>query len=84
MLTHMSRVEAVGTDWVQLERPLHTDVSPAFKPTLYRSFNFKVSGVGVEDLAIDFPWTPYLGHHEGALTFSFNFKNGKITCMASK
>jgi hypothetical protein len=30
-----------------------------------RSNNFKVTGVGVEDLQIEFPWTPYLGHHEG-------------------
>ncbi|KAF8061410.1 hypothetical protein HT031_004501 [Scenedesmus sp. PABB004] len=28
------------------------------------SQNFKVTGVGVEDLTVEFPWTPYLGHHE--------------------
>ncbi|KAF8061409.1 hypothetical protein HT031_004500 [Scenedesmus sp. PABB004] len=64
MFSHMSRVTAVGPDWIELERPLHVDVALAFKPTLYRSFNFKVTGVGVEDLTVEFPWTPYLGHHE--------------------
>jgi hypothetical protein len=33
--------------------------------TCCRSANFKVTGVGIEDLAIEFPWTPYMGHHEG-------------------
>lgn len=27
MLTHMSRVTAVGKDWIELERPLHVDVA---------------------------------------------------------
>jgi hypothetical protein len=27
MLTHMTRVTAVGKDWIEMERPLHVDVS---------------------------------------------------------
>ncbi|KAF6249079.1 hypothetical protein COO60DRAFT_1583210 [Scenedesmus sp. NREL 46B-D3] len=61
MFTHMTRVTGVGPDWVEIERPLHVDVSLLFKPTVYRSSNFKVAGVGVEDLQIEFPWTPYWG-----------------------
>lgn len=30
-----------------------------------RSANYKITGVGVEDLEVSFPWTAYLGHHEG-------------------
>ncbi|WIA31910.1 hypothetical protein OEZ86_002770 [Tetradesmus obliquus] len=64
VFTHSSRVLAAGADWLELERPLHVDVQMGFKPLLYKSANFKVTGVGIEDLAIEFPWTPYMGHHE--------------------
>jgi hypothetical protein len=36
MFTHMTRVTAVGPDWVDIERPLHVDLSLLFKPTVYR------------------------------------------------
>lgn len=31
----------------------------------HRTANYKVTGMGVEDLEVSFPWTPYMGHHEG-------------------
>lgn len=36
MLTHMSRVTAVGEDWIELERPLHVDVSMTHPAVLAR------------------------------------------------
>lgn len=36
-------------------------------PCPNRTANYKVTGVGVEDLEVSFPWTAYLGHHEGEL-----------------
>lgn len=30
-----------------------------------RTANYKMTGVGVEDLEVSFPWTAYMGHHEG-------------------
>jgi hypothetical protein len=36
MLTHMSRVTAVGKDWIELERPLHVDVSMTHPAVLAR------------------------------------------------
>lgn len=66
VFTHSSRVLAAGPDWVDMERPLYADVQLHFKPLLYRSPNFKVTGVGIEDLTVEFPWTHYPGHHEGA------------------
>jgi hypothetical protein len=38
------------------------------------SQNFKVTGVGIEDLTIEFPWTPYLGHHEGEAAAAVPFQ----------
>ncbi|KAF6249078.1 pectin lyase fold/virulence factor [Scenedesmus sp. NREL 46B-D3] len=64
VVTHSTRVLAAGADWVEMERPLHVDITLKFKPQISTSQNFKVTGVGVEDLTIEFPWTPYLGHHE--------------------
>eukprot|EP00775_Hariotina_reticulata_P011527 gene11526-11670_t len=66
MLSHLSRVLAVGLDWLELERPLHVDVDLAFQPQIVRNVEAKVVGAGIEDLTIEFPWTPYLGHHEEA------------------
>lgn len=33
---------------------------------VHRTANYKITGVGVEDLEVSFPWTAYLDHHEGA------------------
>ena len=65
VFTHSSRVLAAGPDWVDMERPLYADVQLHFKPLLYRSPNFKVTGVGIEDLTVEFTWTHYRGTHEG-------------------
>lgn len=29
LVSHTTRVTAVGPDWVEIERPLHVDVNPA-------------------------------------------------------
>ncbi|KAF6260913.1 hypothetical protein COO60DRAFT_1637279, partial [Scenedesmus sp. NREL 46B-D3] len=44
-----------------MERPLHVDITLKFKPQISTSQNFKVTGVGVEDLTIEFLGRPTWG-----------------------
>jgi hypothetical protein len=43
----MSRVLAVGPDWLQLERPLHVDVDLAFHPQIVRWVQSAVRRLGL-------------------------------------
>lgn len=36
MLTHMTRVTAVGKDWIEMERPLHVDVGMSHPAVLVK------------------------------------------------
>jgi hypothetical protein len=46
---------------IELERPLPYDVNLAWTPEIHR-FAPTVQEVGIENLSIEFPWTPYPGH----------------------
>lgn len=54
-------VARVQGNEVLLTQPLRTEVRPSWSPTLWRMP--VVREVGIEHLAIDFPATPYPGHH---------------------
>jgi hypothetical protein len=63
---HLSRVRAVdlASGFVELERPLvHNISSLSWSPRLHL-YTPQRNGTeaGVEDLSIEFPWTPYPGH----------------------
>ncbi|GBF90605.1 hypothetical protein Rsub_03177 [Raphidocelis subcapitata] len=51
----LSRIIAVGADWIKLERPLPVRVDPKFMPMIDGS-------AGVEHLTVQFPFTAYPGH----------------------
>jgi hypothetical protein len=55
------RVEAVEGNEVIASQPLRTDIKPRWAPAIWQ-MPF-VYGVGIEHLDIDFPITPYPGHH---------------------
>ena len=62
----LTRVAAVGRDpelgpYVELERPLQSNVSLAFRPR-FHAHEPTAAGVGVEDLTVEFAWAPYAGH----------------------
>ncbi|MBI1336605.1 MAG: family 16 glycosylhydrolase [Phycisphaera sp.] len=57
----VSRVAKIDGSTVTLERPLRLDIRKQWQPTL-RQFKPNVTECGVEDLAIEFPLTPYRGH----------------------
>ena len=57
----LTRLKAVGPDWVELERPLTTNVSLDWAPRLH-AFGPQANGCGVEHLTIRFKWTPFGGH----------------------
>jgi hypothetical protein len=58
-----ARVVSVDRDAKRLvlDRPLRTDVRPAWQPTLYPARS-SVEEVGIEHLAFEFPVEPYMGH----------------------
>lgn len=58
MITKITRIDG---NRVYLERRLRFDVRPEWKPVV-RAFNPTVQDSGVEDLAFEFPSTPYEGH----------------------
>jgi hypothetical protein len=58
LITKVNRIEG---NRVYLERRLRFDVRPEWKPVV-RAFNPTVQDSGVEDLAFEFPATPYGGH----------------------
>ena len=57
----LSRVKAVGPDWVELERPLTANASLDWAPRLH-AYAPQANGCGVEHLTIRFKWAPYGGH----------------------
>ena len=57
----ITRVVSSDGASVTLERPLRLELRESWRPTLHR-VTPRVSGVGIEDLAIEFPVTPYKGH----------------------
>lgn len=57
----VARITALNGNRVSLDRPLRTDVRPEWRPQL-RAFEPTVTGSGVENLAFEFPLTPYQGH----------------------
>lgn len=56
-----NRVVSVQGTRVLLERPLRLDIKTSWSPTL-KTYEPSVSEVGIEDLSIEFPVTPYPGH----------------------
>jgi len=57
----LSRVKSVSGNQIELERPLPYDVRAEWAPEIHR-FVPSVQEVGVEHLAIHFPWSAYPGH----------------------
>ncbi len=57
----VSRVTSVDGTRLTLERTLRTDIDPKWKARV-RLYQPSVSEVGVENLAFEFPQTPYRGH----------------------
>ncbi|MEO6786886.1 MAG: glycosyl hydrolase family 28-related protein, partial [Chthoniobacteraceae bacterium] len=55
------RITALEGNRVTLDRALRCDLRPEWKPQL-RAFAPTVTGSGVENLAFEFPVTPYRGH----------------------
>jgi len=49
------------TKTVVLDRPLRTDVRPAWQPTLHPARS-SAEGIGIERLSFEFPVEPYMGH----------------------
>lgn len=57
----VSRITAISGERVKLDRPLRSDLRPEWQPQL-RAFEPTVTESGVENLAFEFPLTPYKGH----------------------
>lgn len=57
----VSRISAISGNRVTLDRPLRCDLRPEWQPQL-RAFEPTVTESGVENLAFEFPLTPYKGH----------------------
>jgi hypothetical protein len=60
-MEHYTRVAAVESGGIELERPLPVDVELAFDPRVV-AFDPSVSELGVEHLTVRFPETSYPGH----------------------
>lgn len=60
-LRFVSRIAAIDGKQITLERSLRFDIRQEWNPRL-RSFAPTVSEVGIENLAFEFPSTPYEGH----------------------
>lgn len=58
-----TRVTAVTATGIEIERALPVDIDLAWSPTV-KSVDPTTSEVGVEELAIEFPETPYPGHFD--------------------
>jgi hypothetical protein len=65
----VSRIASVEGKQITLERPLRFDIRKSWTPVV-KSFQPTVSEVGIEDLSIEFPVSPYKGH------FTERGKNG--------
>lgn len=57
----ITRIAGIEGDRIELERHLRFDVRPEWSPVV-RAFEPTVQDSGVEDLAFEFPVTPYEGH----------------------
>jgi len=57
----VTRITAITGNRVTLDRPLRCELRPEWKPQL-RAFEPTVTESGVENLAFEFPLTPYEGH----------------------
>lgn len=57
----VTRITKIEGNRVELERALRFDVRPEWRPVV-RTFRPTVQDSGVEDLAFEFPVTPYEGH----------------------
>lgn len=57
----LTRLTAVGTDWVEIERPLTANVRLAWAPRIH-DHTPQISKCGIENLTIRFKWAPYKGH----------------------
>ena len=57
----VTRITAITGNRVTLDRPLRCDLRPEWQPQL-RAFEPTVTESGVENLAFEFPLTPYKGH----------------------
>lgn len=63
LVDFVSPIESVEGNRVILKRPLRTDVRLNWKPEIW-AHNPSVQDVGIENLTIAFPPTPYAGHHD--------------------
>lgn len=68
-VTFNSRVSSRAGKTITLERPLRWDIRSEWQPVL-KTFSPEVSEVGIEELGMTFPVTPYKGH------FTERGKNG--------
>jgi hypothetical protein len=57
----LTRVTAVGPDYVDIERPLTANASLRWAPR-FHAFQPQISGNGIEHLTIQFKWDTYKGH----------------------
>jgi len=58
----MSRVNAVGSTWIDLERPLPYNLRLAWHPRVDRFMPMLNDRTGVQGVTIEFPFTKYPGH----------------------
>ncbi len=70
----VSRVLSVDGARLRLERPLRTDIDPAWKARV-RVFQPSVTEVGIENLTFEFPNKPYEGHFTEVGYNPFTFLN---------
>lgn len=57
----IARIAKVEGDWIEIDRPLRTDVRLEWSPEI-RTFEPSVAECGIENLSIEFPEIPYGGH----------------------
>lgn len=74
-----NRVVSIEGTRVTLERPLPLEVRKAWKPIL-KTYEPRVSEVGIEDLSIEFPVKPYPGHTFEERGMNGIAMNGVVDC----
>ena len=57
----LSRIKRSRGQTIELERPLPYDVKLEWSPEIHR-FSPELTELGIEHLAVRFPWSPYPGH----------------------
>ncbi len=70
------RVRSVTGNRITLDRPLPCDVDTRWHPAL-DSYD-AVTEIGIEDLGIEFPGTPYVGHHHELGFNAIGFDNPAV------